>query len=93
MSKWMDKLGYRFKERNQDSKEILKAQKWIEDLLDEGATIPEAMMHVSGVIDIACQNVQAVLVRKALEKRVKKHYKSLQDRENTKRIKRLLKKR
>ena len=64
-SRFMDGYGYCRKDQPNTVKEIRRAERWINELLDKGATVPEAWWAIFCTFQVAMENVRFNRVRGA----------------------------
>lgn len=71
MPSYMDKEGFQRKDWKDSPKSIRRAEKWIKEILDRGATIPEAMWDIMATFGTAFENVRFDLIKKKTARKTK----------------------
>lgn len=76
MKKYMDNVGFIKIDHKNDASKIQRAEKWIKEVLDLGATIPEAMWDISATFSVAFEKVRFEIVQKQNASKKKRKKKS-----------------
>ena len=69
MSKFMDKNGFCRKDYGNSVEEIRRGETWIQEYISRGASVAEAMLCISCILETARENIKYNNVQLSVKKR------------------------